>query len=104
MFTDGLFDVCIRSSCVMSCHSSGLRMVGVAYRSRVSDMKSCWRIALACSSMDHGTRIVPVVGARSAVSRKNVETASSGRLIPSIGGTFCITHSRPRPVQELPTM
>ena len=54
--------------------------------------------------MDHGTRIVPVVGARSAVSRKNVETASSGRLIPSIGGTFCITHSRPRPVQELPTM
>ncbi len=38
------------------------------------------------------------------MSRINADTTSSGRLIPTVGGALCISHSRPRPVQELRTM
>ena len=38
------------------------------------------------------------------MSRINADTTSSGQLIPTAGGVLCISHSRPRPVQELPTI
>ncbi len=38
------------------------------------------------------------------MSRINADTTSSGRVIPKVGGALSIFHSRPRQVQELPTM
>lgn len=77
-------------------------MVGIAY---LLSGSSAWcRISRACSRVDHGTRIVSAVGIILAVSWMNTDTPSSGRFIPKLGGSVCISHSRPRPVQELPTM